>query len=30
MDQLLTHQWQHLLEIQRIQMDLLQELSGRK
>jgi uncharacterized membrane protein len=30
MDQLLTHQWQHLLEIQRIQMDLLQELAGRK
>jgi len=26
MDQLLTHQWQRLLEIQQIQLDLMEEL----
>jgi uncharacterized membrane protein len=28
-DQLLTHQWQRLLEIQQLQMDLMQDLSNR-
>ncbi len=28
LDQLLTHQWQRLLEIQRLQIDALEELSG--
>jgi hypothetical protein len=26
MDQLLSHQWQRLLEIQQLQMDLMEEL----
>jgi uncharacterized membrane protein len=30
MDQLLTHQWRRLLEIQKIQVDLMEELSRRK
>jgi uncharacterized membrane protein len=29
-DQLLTHQWQRLVEIQRIQMDILQEMGGKR
>jgi uncharacterized membrane protein len=30
LDQLLTHQWQRLLEIQQLQIDLMEEISGRK
>jgi uncharacterized membrane protein len=30
LDLLLTHQWQRLLEIQQVQTDLLEELSGKK
>jgi uncharacterized membrane protein len=30
LDQLLSHQWERLLEIQRIQMELLEELSARR
>jgi uncharacterized membrane protein len=30
LDQLLTHQWQRLLEIQQLQIDLMEELAGRK
>ncbi len=30
MDQLLTHQWSHLLEIQKIQVELMEELARRK
>jgi uncharacterized membrane protein len=30
MDQLLTHQWRRLLEIQQIQTDLMEELAGRR
>jgi uncharacterized membrane protein len=30
MDMLLTHQWQRLLEIQQLQVDLMQEIAGRK
>ncbi|MEZ6061299.1 MAG: DUF1003 domain-containing protein [Planctomycetaceae bacterium] len=30
LDLLLTHQWQRLLEIQQVQTDLLEEMSGRK
>jgi len=29
MDQLLTHQWRRLMEIQQIQMDLMEEFMGR-
>ncbi|MHB9110321.1 MAG: DUF1003 domain-containing protein [Armatimonadota bacterium] len=30
MDQLLTHQWQHLLEIQQMQMEMMEELTRRR
>jgi hypothetical protein len=30
MDQLLSHQWRRLLEIQQIQTDLMEELAGRR
>ena len=30
MDQLLTHQWQRLLEIQELQMDLMEEVAARR
>jgi uncharacterized membrane protein len=30
LDQLLTHQWQRLLEIQQLQMDLMEELGDRR
>jgi uncharacterized membrane protein len=30
LDQLISHQWERLLEIQRIQMELLEELSGKR
>jgi uncharacterized membrane protein len=30
LDQLLTHQWQRLLEIQQLQLDLMEEMSSRK
>ena len=30
LDQLLTHQWQRLLEIQQLQIDLMEEMAGRK
>jgi uncharacterized membrane protein len=29
LDQLLTHQWQRLLEIQQLQVDLIEDLSSR-
>ena len=29
-DHLLLHQWQHLLEIQQIQVELMEELAGRQ
>jgi hypothetical protein len=30
MDQLLNHQWQHLLEIQAVQTELMQEMTAHK
>jgi hypothetical protein len=30
MDQLLAHEWQRLLEIQQLQMDMIEELMSRR